>query len=113
MTECNCGCGHDHDHDADETRIVTLTLDNDEVIECAELVTYKAGEHEYIALVPLIDDDDDESEGAEVYIYRYIDKGDDQPELENIVDDDEYEIAADAFDEWCDELEYEELGDDE
>lgn len=32
-----------------------------------------------------------------------------EPELENIVDDEEYEIAADAFDEWMDTQEFEEL----
>ena len=31
-----------------------------------------------------------------------------EPELENIEDDDEYEIAADAFDEWMDTQEFEE-----
>ena len=30
------------------------------------------------------------------------------PDLENIEDDEEYEIAADAFDEWLDEQEFEE-----
>ena len=29
--------------------------------------------------------------------------------MENIEDDDEYEAAADAFDEWLDEQEFEEL----
>ena len=28
------------------------------------------------------------------------------PDLENILDDEEYEIAADAFDEWLDEQEF-------
>lgn len=97
---------------ADDLRIVTLTLDDDEVIECAELCTYAAGENMYIALVPLTGDDEDDEE-SEVYIYRYIDNGDGQPQLENIESDDEYEIAADAFDMWCDEQEFEELGDDE
>ena len=37
-----------------------------------------------------------------------------QPNLENIEDDDEYEIVADAFDELLDEQEYDELvGEDE
>ena len=37
-----------------------------------------------------------------------------QPNLENIEDDDEYEIVADAFDELLDEQEYDEVvGEDE
>ena len=32
---------------------VTLTLDNDEVLECAVLTIYEAGGRQYIALLPL------------------------------------------------------------
>lgn len=34
-----------------------------------------------------------------------------EPTLDNIEDDDEYELAADAFDEWLDEQDFEELED--
>ena len=84
---------------------VTLTLDNDEVLECAVLTIYEAGGRQYIALLPL--DENGEEEGA-VYIYRYIETDPENPDLENIEDDEEYEIAADAFDEWLDEQEFEE-----
>ena len=84
---------------------VTLTLDNDEVLECAVLTIYEAGGRQYIALLPL--DENGEEEG-DVYIYRYIETNPENPDLENIEDDEEYEIAADAFDEWLDEQEFEE-----
>ena len=84
---------------------VTLTLDNDEVLECAVLTIYEAGDRQYIALLPL--DESGEEEG-DVYIYRYIETDPENPDLENIEDDEEYEIAADAFDEWLDEQEFEE-----
>ena len=84
---------------------VTLTLDNDEVLECAVLTIYEAGGLQYIALLPL--DENGEEEG-DVYIYRYIETDPENPDLENIEDDEEYEIAADAFDEWLDEQEFEE-----
>ena len=84
---------------------VTLTLDNDEVLECAVLTIYEAGGRQYIALLPL--DENGEEEG-DVYIYRYIETDPENPDLENIEDDEEYEIAADAFDEWLDEQEFEE-----
>lgn len=84
---------------------VTLTLDNDEVLECAVLTIYEAGGRQYIALLPL---DESGEEAGDVYIYRYIETDPENPDLENIEDDEEYEIAADAFDEWLDEQEFEE-----
>lgn len=91
----------------DEFMTVELTLDNDEVVECAILTLFEAGENQYIALLPL--NEEGETEEGDVYLYRYIENADGEPELENIEDDDEYEIAADAFDEWMDTQEFEEL----
>ena len=85
---------------------VTLTLDNDETLECAVLTIYSVGEQEYIALLPI---DDEQNEDGDVYLYRYIVTEDGEPTLENIEDDYEYEAAADAFDEWLDEQEFEEM----
>ena len=98
--DCNCGC---HDH---EEVTVTLTLDNDEELECAVLTIYEVDGKEYIALLPL--NEDGEEKDGDVYLYRYLEV-DGEPTLENIEDDDEYEAAADAFDEWLDEQEFEEL----
>lgn len=98
--DCNCGC-------QDEEVTVTLTLDNDEEIECVVLTIYEAGDKEYIALLPV--DEDGENEDGEVFIYRYSETEDGEPALENIEDDDEYEVAADAFDEWLDEQEFEDM----
>ena len=95
----------------DEYMTVELTLDNDEVVECAILTLFEAGGKEYIALLPL--NEDGETEDGDVYLYRYTEDANGEPELENIEDDDEYEIAADAFDEWRDTQEFEESGDDE
>ena len=55
----------------------------------------------------MVEEGDDEE--GEVFIYRYVETEDGEPTLENIEDDDEYEAAADAFDEWLDEQEFEEL----
>ena len=102
---------HTHDHNCDcgcnEEITVTLTLDNDEVIECAVLTIYSVDDKEYIALLPL--DEDGDNEEGDVYIYRYVETEDGEPTLENIEDDDEYEAAADAFDEWLDEQEFEDI----
>ena len=91
----------------DEEQItVTLTMEDDEEIDCAVLTTYSANGREYIALLPL--NEEGESEDGDVYLYRYEEE-DGEPTLGNIEDDDEYDIAADAFDEWMDEQEFEEL----
>ena len=89
-----------------ETITVTLTLDNDETLECAVLTIYEVDGQEYIALLPM---NDEENEDGDVYLYRYIVTEDGEPTLENIEDDDEYEAAADGFDEWLDEQEFEEM----
>lgn len=90
---------------------VTLTLDDGTELECVVLTIFPAGEREYIALLPM---QGAEAEEGEVYLYRYTETEDGQPNLENIEDDDEYEIVADAFDELLDAEEYDELvGEDE
>ena len=90
---------------------VTLTLDNDEELECAVISIFEADNKRYIALLPLEGDD---AENGEVYLYRYSETADGQPDLANIETDEEFEIVSDAFDELLDEAEYQELlGDDE
>lgn len=88
-----------------ETITVTLTLDNDETLECAVLTIFETLGKKYIALLPL--DENGENESGDVFLYRYIDTDPESPDLENILDDDEYEAAADAFDEWMDTQEFE------
>lgn len=91
----------------EEYMTVELTLDNDEVVKCAILTLFEAADKEYIALLPL--DEEGNTEEGDVYLYRYVETAEGDPELENIIDDEEYEIAADAFDEWMDTQEFEEL----
>ena len=83
---------------------VTLTLDDGSQLECVVLTIFDAGEREYIALLPM---DGQEAEEGEVYLYSEDANG--NPNLENIEDDEEYDIVADAFDELLDEQEYDEL----
>ncbi len=97
--------------DEEEEMTVTLSLDDGRELECVVLTIFPAGGREYIALLPM---DDEEAEEGEVYLYRYTEDAEGQPELENIEDDEEYEIVADAFDEFLDSQEYDELvGEDE
>ena len=94
----------------EEEMTVTLTLDDGSEIECLVLTIFEAGGRDYIAVLPTEGID---AEEGEVYLYRYTEV-DGEPDLQNIEDDEEYEIVADAFDELLDEQEYDEMvGDDE
>lgn len=94
-----------------EALTVTLTLDNDEELECAVLTIFETEGQEYIALLPL--DEEGNNEDGQVFLYRYSETEAEEPQLENIEDDDEYERVADKFDEWLDSQEFEDLDLDE
>lgn len=91
-----------------EYSTVTLTLDNDEELECAIMTIFEVENQQYIALLPL---DEDGNDDGEVYLYRFKELENGDPVLDNIEDDDEYERAADKFDEWLDSQEFEEFED--
>ena len=93
-----------------EKDTVTLTLDDDTEVECEIVSIFPVGEKEYIALLPL---EGAEAEDGEVFIYRYTETADGDPDLENIEDDDEYEAVADAFDELLDSEEFDEINDED
>ncbi len=90
---------------------ITLTLDDDSELLCDVLATFPATvngkEQMYIALLPT-----DASEDGEIFLYRFIEDGDDI-DLQNIEDDEEFDIVSDAFDELLDEEEFDELFDGE
>ena len=89
-----------------EEMTVTLTLDDGSELECVVLTIFEAGERDYIALLPM---EGAEAEEGEVYLYRHSEDAEGNPNLDNIEDDDEYEIVADAFDELLDDQEFDEL----
>ena len=86
--------------------LVTLNLDDGSVQKCAVLTTFDTAGRSYIALLPL--DENGENQDGEVYLYR-LSEDPEEPTLENIEDDDEYEAVSDAFDEWLDTQEYDDL----
>ena len=90
----------------EEETTVTLTLDDDTTLECIVINIFQAGDKEYIALLPM---EGEAAEDGEVYLYRYSEDEDGQPNLENIEDDEEFEIVSDAFDEMLDSAEFDEL----
>ena len=78
-----------------------MTLENNEELECAVLNIFKADEKEYIALLPL-DENGDNTDG-QIYLYRFIDNGEEEePGLENIEEDEEFDRVSAIFNEWLD-----------
>ena len=88
-----------------EPMFVTLDLDDGTQVECEILTIFDVNKQDYIALLPVSDDE----ESDEVFIYRYFEDEEGNPSLENIEDDDEYEAVADRFDELLDEAAFEEM----
>lgn len=103
--ECGCGCGCDHDH---EEEVMTITLEDGTEVECAIIAIFPVEDKEYIALLPL-----ENQEDGEVYLYGFEEFEDGTFELLSIESDEEYESVTKAFDEILDEAEMDELFDDE
>ena len=96
----------------DEQITVDIELDSGETVTCAVLIVLTVQEKDYIVLLPL--DEKGQNKDGNVWFYGFAQKSeDDEPELLYIEDDDEYEAVTDAFDEYLDDVEFDELSDDE
>lgn len=100
----------------EEEMTVDITLENDEVVTCAVITILEVEGKDYIGLLPL--DENGENQDGEVWFYGYKENPEDsneEPELIYISDDEEYEKVSDAFDEYLDNCEFDELidGDEE
>ena len=96
--------------DQDEEMTVTLDLLDGTSVTCAVVTILTVKEQDYIVLLPL--DEEGENEDGCVWFYRYRENEEDtneEPELTYIEDDEEYEIVSDAFDEYLDNAEFDEL----
>lgn len=96
--------------EADEEMTVTIDLDGQTSVECSVVTILEVEGKEYIALLPL--DENGENRDGEVWLYGYSENPDDpneEPVLEYIGDDEEYEKVSDAFDEFLDNAEFDEL----
>ena len=82
---------------------ITLTLEDGTDLVCDVISVFPVQDKNYIALLPSNDDPD-----AEIFLYRFIENGE-EIELENIEDDEEFEMVSDAFDELLDAAEFEEM----
>ena len=98
----------------DEEMTVELELEDGTNVNCAVITILTVNSKDYIVLLPL--DENGGNEDGEVWFYRYSENPEDpneEPELDFIEDDDEYEAVADAFDEYLDNCEFDELMEDE
>jgi len=101
---CGGGCGgcgkHNHtqdgfdlvgfdNEDLESAPILTLTLEDDTELECSILGNLTVEGIEYIALLPMGDD--------EVLIYRFKEEENGEVDLGNIESDEEYEKVAEVF----------------
>lgn len=103
-----------NDNVNDEEMTVELELENGEIVNCAVITILTISEQDYIVLLPL--NENGENVDGEVWFYRYSENPDDpneEPQLDYIEDDGEYEKVADAFDEYLDTCEFDEIITDE
>ncbi len=98
----------DFEQEMDEE--MTVSIDTDEgTVVCSVLTIISVDGEDYIALQPI---DEEGNPGDEVWFYGYSENPDDpneEPELRYIEDDEEYEKVCDRFDEYLDELEFEDM----
>ncbi len=97
-----------------EEMTVELDLDDGRTVTCAVITILTVEKKDYIVLLPL--DENGENKDGEVWFYGYSENPDDpneEPEMTYIEDDEEFEKVSDAFDEYLDNCEFDELVEDE
>lgn len=98
----------------EEEMSVELELEDGTFVNCAVITILEVDGNNYIVLLPL--DENGKNDDGEVWFYGYSENENDpneEPVLRYIDDDDEYEAVADAFDEYLDNCEFDELIDEE
>lgn len=105
--EDSCGCGHNHDHEHEDgccgghEQMMTLVLEDNSEMKCSVLGVFEVEDEEYIALLPVGDD--------EVLLYKYVEsENEDGFELLNIESDEEFEKVENVFFEIFDGEDFEE-----
>ncbi len=94
----------------EEEMYVDLELDDGTSKNCQVLTVLEVDGKDYVALLP--EGQDEDSEEFDVWFYELIEDPDDEnaePELKYIEDDEVFEAVSDAFEEYLDELEFDEM----
>ncbi len=98
--------------------IINLVLEDDTQMQCIILAQFQLPEENdiynglYIALLP-IEDEDEDSDEADVLVYRYSEDEEGGMLLENIESDEEYALVSMAYEEIMKEMALEEYADEE
>lgn len=98
----------------EEDITVELELEDGSKVNCAIITILTVDAKDYIALLPMVDEDNENY--GDVWFYEYIEDEEhpeEEPELKYIDDDDIYDAVADAFDEFLDKQEFDEILPDE
>lgn len=82
-----CGCGNNHENY--EEQYLTVLLENDEELKCSVLSIFDIGDKEYIALLPVGQD--------QVLLYQYVEHSEEDFELLNIETEEEFAIVEEVF----------------
>ena len=89
----DCGCGHDHDEELEEEYdVMVITLDDGKEMECAVLGVFDLDDKDYIALVPV-----NEEDGEDAFIYKYTEIDGENVDLQVIEDEAEFDKVAAEF----------------
>lgn len=94
----------------EEEMTVSLTLEDGSEVECSIITILEVEGNDYIALLPMVDEED-EKYGL-VWFYGYKENENDpneEPTLSYIDNEDLYDKIADAFDEFLDGQEFDEI----
>ncbi len=92
--------------------VVELDLDDGSSVTCDFVTLLDVEDKTYIALTPRTENEDE----IDVWFYEIVGDVEDlskEPELVYIEDDDTYEKVTDAFDEYLDSLEFDEMAGEE
>ena len=100
----------DFEEEMDEEMTVSLDLEDGSTVVCSILTILTVDDKDYIALQPL--DDEGNAASDDVWFYGYSENPEDpneEPELTYIESDEEYEKVTDKFEEYLDDLEFEDM----
>lgn len=81
----------------EHNNLMTLTLEDDSVIQLQPLVTIGYQGKEYLALTPAGEESED------VYFYEFVEHQENEIELRNIEEESILEVVLDEFEKWFDE----------
>jgi hypothetical protein len=86
--------------DMQEVEMIDICYEDGETLSCEVIAKFQVNSTDYVALLPLSDDEED------ILVCRYTENSDDDIDLDEITDEDEFNQVADALDKILDEMEF-------